>query len=199
MLKEIFEQPTAARETILGRVSQDTGKVFLEEMKITDAQLRGGRAGHDPRVRHVVARGAGRQVPDRAAGARAGRGRLRLGVPLPQPDRRRRTRWRSSSRSRARRPTRSRRCARRSTAARAASPICNVVGSMATRETDGTIYTHAGPEIGVASTKAFTSQLVALLPARRCGSARRAARCRPRRPSRTSTRCCSCRCCSSRR
>ena len=33
---------------------------------------------------------------------------------------------------------------------------------MATRETDGTVYTHAGPEIGVASTKAFTSQLVAL-------------------------------------
>ena len=40
--------------------------------------------------------------------------------------------------------------------------ICNVVGSMATRESEGTIYTHAGPEIGVASTKAFTSQLVAL-------------------------------------
>src|SRR5467141_3075829 len=40
MLKEIFEQPTAARETILGRVSQDTGKVFLEEMKITDERLR---------------------------------------------------------------------------------------------------------------------------------------------------------------
>jgi glutamine---fructose-6-phosphate transaminase (isomerizing) len=40
--------------------------------------------------------------------------------------------------------------------------VCNVVGSMATREASGTIYTHAGPEIGVASTKAFTSQLVAL-------------------------------------
>jgi glucosamine--fructose-6-phosphate aminotransferase (isomerizing) len=40
--------------------------------------------------------------------------------------------------------------------------ICNVVGSMATREADGTVYTHAGPEIGVASTKAFTCQLVAL-------------------------------------
>jgi len=39
MLKEIFEQPTAARETILGRVSQDTGRVFLEEMKLTEAQL----------------------------------------------------------------------------------------------------------------------------------------------------------------
>ncbi len=40
--------------------------------------------------------------------------------------------------------------------------ICNVVGSSATRETDGIIYTHAGPEIGVASTKAFTTQLTAL-------------------------------------
>src|SRR5213076_3277722 len=40
--------------------------------------------------------------------------------------------------------------------------ICNVVGSMITREAQGIIYTHAGPEIGVASTKAFTSQLVAL-------------------------------------
>src|SRR6267154_1698986 len=39
MLKELFEQPTAARETILGRVSQDSGKVFLEEMEITDATL----------------------------------------------------------------------------------------------------------------------------------------------------------------
>src|SRR5512138_1192378 len=39
MLKEIFEQPTAARETVLGRVSQDSGRVFLEEMQIPDAQL----------------------------------------------------------------------------------------------------------------------------------------------------------------
>ena len=41
--------------------------------------------------------------------------------------------------------------------------ICNVKGSMITREAAGTILTHAGPEIGVASTKAFTSQLAALL------------------------------------
>ncbi|MCX7829938.1 MAG: glutamine--fructose-6-phosphate transaminase (isomerizing), partial [Acidobacteria bacterium] len=41
--------------------------------------------------------------------------------------------------------------------------ICNVVGSMLTREADGTIFTHAGPEIGVASTKAFTTQLVAII------------------------------------
>src|SRR5208282_1367370 len=41
--------------------------------------------------------------------------------------------------------------------------ICNVMGSMVTREAAGTILTHAGPEIGVASTKAFTGQLAALL------------------------------------
>src|SRR5574340_1379821 len=40
--------------------------------------------------------------------------------------------------------------------------ICNVVGSTASREADGVVYTHAGPEIGVASTKAFTAQLTAL-------------------------------------
>ncbi len=40
--------------------------------------------------------------------------------------------------------------------------ICNVVGAAVAREAHGTIYTHAGPEIGVASTKAFTAQLVAL-------------------------------------
>ena len=40
--------------------------------------------------------------------------------------------------------------------------ICNVVGAMVAREAHGAIYTHAGPEIGVASTKAFTSQLMAL-------------------------------------
>jgi glucosamine--fructose-6-phosphate aminotransferase (isomerizing) len=40
--------------------------------------------------------------------------------------------------------------------------ICNVVGAMMVREADGVVYTHAGPEIGVASTKAFTCQLTAL-------------------------------------
>ena len=81
----------------------------------------------------------------------------------------------------------------------AALAICNVVGSMVTRESDGTIYTHAGPEIGVASTKAFTSQLVALyLLALHLGQVRGTSRARrPRRPH--VEPCCSCRCCSSRR
>jgi glutamine---fructose-6-phosphate transaminase (isomerizing) len=56
--------------------------------------------------------------------------------------------------------------------------ICNVVGSLATREAEGTFYTHAGPEIGVASTKAFTAQLVALyLLALRLAEARQALSC----------------------
>src|SRR5206468_1711060 len=49
MLKEIFEQPTAARETILGRVSQDSGKVFLEERSIGDAPRGGVDRGTLPR------------------------------------------------------------------------------------------------------------------------------------------------------
>ena len=40
--------------------------------------------------------------------------------------------------------------------------ICNVVGSSIPRETDAGVYTHAGPEIGVASTKAFTAQVTVL-------------------------------------
>ncbi len=47
-------------------------------------------------------------------------------------------------------------------AARGSIAICNVLGSQATRISEGVVYTHAGPEIGVASTKAFTTQLVAL-------------------------------------
>ena len=199
MLKEIFEQPTAARETILGRVSQDTGRVFLEEMKITRGRARRDRARHDSRVRHVVACRPRRQVPDRAARARAGRGRLRLRIPLPQSDRRR-------PNTLAVVITQSGETADTLAALREAKregarsiAICNVVGSMATRETDGTVYTHAGPEIGVASTKAFTSQLVALyLLALRLGQVRgslddgrvEAARRRA---------CFSFRCCSSRR
>ena len=56
MLKEIFEQPTAARETILGRVSQDSGRGVPRGDEDHRRAARGGRARHDPRVRHVVAR-----------------------------------------------------------------------------------------------------------------------------------------------
>src|SRR5438309_3688866 len=172
MLKEIFEQPTAARETILGRVSQDSGRVFLEEMKVSDAQLAAidkvtmlacGTSWHAGLV--------GKFMLERLAR-----------VPV-EVDYGSEYRYRSpivAKNTLAVVITQSGETADTLAALREAKhggaaslAICNVVGSMATRETDGTIYTHAGPEIGVASTKAFTSQLVALyLLGLRLGQAR---------------------------
>ena len=166
MLKEIHEQPWAVRETVLGpHVGRSPAASICTKWISTRSAL-GHRAHRHPRLRHVVACRPGGEVPDRGTGARAGRGRLQLRVPLPRPDRGRQARWPLSSRSPARRPTRWARCARPSAWARAAIAICNVVGSMATREADGTVYTHAGPEIGVASTKAFTSPVGGAAPAR---------------------------------
>ena len=122
MLKEIYEQPTAARDTILGRVSLDRGQIFLEDLNISEETLRSASEGHDHRLRHVVARGAGREVPDRGAGAGSRRSRLRLGVSLSQSRSSPPTSWRSSSRSRARPPIRLPRFARRSARALTASP-----------------------------------------------------------------------------
>jgi glucosamine--fructose-6-phosphate aminotransferase (isomerizing) len=172
MLKEIFEQPTAARETILGRVSQDSGKVFLDEMKITDAQLAAidkvtilacGTSWHAGLVGKFMIERLARVAVDVDYGSEYRYrgpivGKNTLAVVITQSG-----------------ETADTLAALREAKLRGARSIaiCNVVGSMATRETDGTIHTHAGPEIGVASTKAFTSQLVALyLLALRLGQAR---------------------------
>jgi glucosamine--fructose-6-phosphate aminotransferase (isomerizing) len=161
MLKEIFEQPTAARETILGRVSQDTGRVFLEEMKITEAQLAAfervtilacGTSWHSGLVGKFMIEQLARIPVEVDYGSE-----YRYRDPIVTP----RTLAIVITQSGETADTLAAlREAKRDGAASIA--ICNVVGSMATRETDGTVYTHAGPEIGVASTKAFTSQLVAL-------------------------------------
>ncbi len=82
MLKEIFEQPRAVRDTTLGRVGQESGRIFLDEMDITPARVQGIPAGADRGVRHQLACGAGGQVHDRAAGAHSGRSGLRQRVPL---------------------------------------------------------------------------------------------------------------------
>jgi len=172
MLKEIFEQPTAARETILGRVSQDSGRVFLEEMKITDEALAAvdrvtilacGTSWHAGLVGKFMIEQLARVQVDVDYGSeyryrRPIVTRHTLAVVITQSG-----------------ETADTLAALREAKHSGASSIaiCNVVGSMATRETDGTIYTHAGPEIGVASTKAFTSQLVAVyLLALRLGQAR---------------------------
>jgi glutamine---fructose-6-phosphate transaminase (isomerizing) len=161
MLKEIFEQPTAARETILGRVSQDTGKVFLEEMKLTDSQLK--------TVERVTILACGTSWHAGLVGKFMIEQLARLPVEVDYGSEYRYRGPIVTAKTLAVVITQSGETADTLAALREAKrdgapsiAICNVVGSMATRETDGTIYTHAGPEIGVASTKAFTSQLVAL-------------------------------------
>jgi glucosamine--fructose-6-phosphate aminotransferase (isomerizing) len=172
MLKEIFEQPTAARETILGRVSQDSGRVFLDEMKITEKQLASidkvtilacGTSWHAGLVGKFMIEQLARVAVDvdygseyRYRGPIVGKNTLAVVITQSGETADTLAALREAKRAGA-----------------ASIAICNVVGSMATRETDGTIHTHAGPEIGVASTKAFTSQLVALyLLALRLGQAR---------------------------
>jgi glucosamine--fructose-6-phosphate aminotransferase (isomerizing) len=161
MLKEIYEQPRAAEETILGRLSLDTGKVFLEELNISEADLRSieriaivacGTSWHAGLVgKYIIEQLTG--VPVEVDYGSEFRYRQ------PIVDARTLTVVITQSGETA--DTRAALSEARSRGARSLA-ICNVVGSMVTREAEGTIYTHAGPEIGVASTKAFTSQLVAL-------------------------------------
>jgi len=161
MLKEIFEQPWAVRETTLGRVSEETGRVFLEEVAISTAALRAvdrvvivacGTSWHAALVgKFLIERFAGLPVEvDYGSEFRYRApilGERTLAVAITQSG-----------------ETADTLAALREARRRGAKTVavCNVVGSLATRESDGTVYTHAGPEIGVASTKAFTSQLVAL-------------------------------------
>ena len=162
MQKEIFEQPRAVRDTLLGRISQDTGKIFLDDIRVTEQQFR-----EFNQVR-IVACGtswhaglAGKFMIERLA-------RMQVEVDYGSEFRYRdpildsKTLTVCISQSGETADT----LAGQREAKLKGSPtlaICNVMGSMVTREAAGTILTHAGPEIGVASTKAFTCQLTALL------------------------------------
>jgi glucosamine--fructose-6-phosphate aminotransferase (isomerizing) len=161
MLKEIYEQPRAIRDTLLGRVSQDTGKIFLDEMEITEKEFR------DCRKLHIVACGTswhaalvGKFLIERLAKLPVEvdiASEFRYRSPILEPDQLVMVITQSGE-------TADTIAAQREARARGLKTlaICNVVGSMATREAQGVIYTHAGPEIGVASTKAFTAQIAAL-------------------------------------
>jgi glucosamine--fructose-6-phosphate aminotransferase (isomerizing) len=161
MLKEIYEQPRAVRDTTLGRVSQETGHIFLEEMEITEAEFRAagkiniiacGTSWHAGQAGKFMIETLAR-VPVEVD--YASEWRYRNPIVDPQTI----TLVISQSGE-----TADTIAAQREAKARGSKTlaICNVVGSMITREAQGTIYTHAGPEIGVASTKAFTGQLTAL-------------------------------------
>jgi glucosamine--fructose-6-phosphate aminotransferase (isomerizing) len=173
MLKEIYEQPRAVRETVEGRISLDTGRVFLDDMKnLTENDFR--------RYTSIKIAACGTSWHAGIAGKYMIEQLARVPVEVDYGSE---YRYRSPivpNNTLAVVITQSGETADTLAALREAKQegacslsICNVVGSMATRETEGTIYTHAGPEIGVASTKAFTSQLVALyLLGLRLGQAR---------------------------
>jgi glucosamine--fructose-6-phosphate aminotransferase (isomerizing) len=161
MLKEIFEQPRAVRDTTIGRVSRETGRVYLDEMDITPAEF-----ARFQQVK-IVACGtswhaalAGKFMLERLARIPVEvdyGSEFRYRDPIIPPD----TLTVVISQSG---ETADTLAAQREAKQKGSKTlgICNVVGSMVTRESSGTIYTHAGPEIGVASTKAFTCQLTAL-------------------------------------
>jgi glucosamine--fructose-6-phosphate aminotransferase (isomerizing) len=162
MLKEIYEQPRAVRETVEGRISHATGRVFLDQMKnISEEDFK--------RFTSIKIAACGTSLHAGLAGKYMIEQLARLNVDVDY-----------ASEFRYRDPvldentlllvisqsgeTADTIAALREVKERGvkALSICNVQGSMITREADGTILTHAGPEIGVASTKAFTSQMIAL-------------------------------------
>jgi glucosamine--fructose-6-phosphate aminotransferase (isomerizing) len=161
MLKEIYEQPRSVRDTTLGRVSLDTGKVFPEEMEITEAEFRAlkkvhiaacGTSWHSALAgKFMIERLA--RVPVEADYA----SEYRYRDPITAPDTITLLITQSGETADTIAAQREAKAKHSKTLA-----ICNVVGAMIAREAHGTIYTHAGPEIGVASTKAFTAQLTAL-------------------------------------
>jgi glucosamine--fructose-6-phosphate aminotransferase (isomerizing) len=162
MLKEIYEQPRSVRDTVQGRISLDTGHVFLDEMSnITEADFK--------RFTSIKIAACGTSWHAGLAGKYMIEQLSRIPVDVDY-----------ASEFRYRNPvmdedslllviSQSGETADTIAALREAKElgsrvlsICNVQGSMIVREADGTILTHAGPEIGVASTKAFTGQMIAL-------------------------------------
>ena len=161
MLKEIHEQPRAVRDATLGRISRDTGKIILDEMKMKEEDFR--------LVEQIRLIGCGTSWHAALAGKFMIEGLARVPVEVEY-----------GSEYRYREPilpphtlgiliTQSGETADTLAAQREFRKpgvgniaICNAVGSMITREADGVLYTHAGPEIGVAATKTFTTQLTSL-------------------------------------
>ena len=161
MLKEIFEQPRAVKDTTLGRVSQETGEIYLGEMEISPEEFRSfeqvkiiacGTSWHAALAGKFMVEKLARLPVEVDYGSE-----FRYRDPILRPN----TLTVVISQSGETADTLAAQREAKSKGSKTLA-ICNVVGSMITREAAGSIYTHAGPEIGVASTKAFTCQLTAL-------------------------------------
>jgi glucosamine--fructose-6-phosphate aminotransferase (isomerizing) len=161
MLKEIFEQPQAILNTVSGRIIPDTGIVDLPEIGLDHETIQSidrialvacGTSWHAALIaKYWIEKWAG--IPVEVDIASEFRYRRLL------VNERVLTIAISQSGETADTLAGIRRAAQLGSKV---ITVCNVVGSTMTREADGVIYTHAGPEIGVASTKAFTCQLAAL-------------------------------------
>ncbi len=161
MHKEIFEQPRAVTDTIRGRTVLEAGDVVLDGLELDEGYARSlerlsvvacGTSWHAGLVgRNMIERLARLPVEVELASE------FRYREPIVGP----RTLCLAVSQSGETADTLAAVKEAKRRGARAVS-ICNVVGSAISRECDGTLHTHAGPEIGVASTKAFTTQLAAL-------------------------------------
>ncbi|MGH9402454.1 MAG: glutamine--fructose-6-phosphate transaminase (isomerizing) [Terriglobia bacterium] len=161
MLKEIYEQPRAVRDTMLGRIFPETGQVLLDEMEISEDDFRNFREIK------LVAAGTSRHA------ALAGKVLIEKLARVPvEVDYASEFRYRDpivDPRTLTIVVTQSGETADTLAGQREAEAkgsrtlaICNVLGSMAPREAHGAIYTHAGPEIAVGSTKTFSAQMTAL-------------------------------------
>ncbi len=162
MLKEIFEQPRAVKDTMLGRVGLESGRVFLNEVDIPEADflkfqqvkiVACGTSWHAGLAGKIILERLARIPVEVDYGSE-----FRYRDPIIQPN----TLTVVISQSGETADTLAALREAKSKGSKTLA-ICNVVGSMITREASGTLLTHAGPEIGVASTKAFTSQLTALI------------------------------------
>jgi glucosamine--fructose-6-phosphate aminotransferase (isomerizing) len=161
MLKEIYEQPRAIRDTLVGRYSLETGRIYLDEMAISEEEFRAfskinlvacGTSWHAALVGKFLIEKFARVPVEVDISSE-----FRYRDPIIDSD----TLTVVISQSGETADTLAAQREARAKGSRTLA-ICNAVGSMMTREADGVVYTHAGPEIGVASTKAFTAQLAAL-------------------------------------
>ena len=161
MQKEIFEQPRALIDTFRGRIDPDLGEVMLQEITLSDDAIR------DIRKIYLVACGTSFHAAMVGKTLIENLCRIPVEVELgsefryrdPLVDRH--TLLIPISQSGETADTRAGLTAGKALGAKSLA-IVNAVGSSIARDADAVLYTHAGPEIGVASTKAFTTQLVAL-------------------------------------
>jgi glucosamine--fructose-6-phosphate aminotransferase (isomerizing) len=161
MLKEIHEQSRAVRDTFTGRMFEESGEVYFNDLQFTPEEwsridrvhiVACGTSWHSGLVGKFLLESAGRIPVEVDYGSE-----YRYREPIIDE----RTLVIGVTQSGETADTIAGMQEAKRKGAKLIS-ICNVLGSAATRMSDGVIYTNAGPEIGVASTKAFTTQLVAL-------------------------------------